>query len=388
MRDARRYDRDLPVRWRQCLPLIGLVPLAALLEWVAGRAPAVVERVYSESAYPILLRSIGACTGWFPFSLAEVVLVLLAVLLGIVALRTTADLLRRRRTISNVVVRGVVEGLAAVGILFAAGVILSGLNYQRIPFAERAGLDTRPAAAAELRSLCERLVSEANELRQHVDEDERGVMRLRDAPREALTRATFGFQRCGSMYPVLDGLPAVRAKRAITPLLSAIGLRGLFCPYTEEAIVDMGTPPANLPHTVCHELAHQLGFAREGEASYIAYLACRLHPDPDFRYSGALEALTYSLSVLARVDPRTYREIFPRIGAGVRRDWNASSSFWERRRVVSRPTFDRALDAYLKLGGETMGVKSYEGIVGVLIAEQRARNAGGLKGSAVQRRRE
>jgi len=66
--------------------------------------------------------------------------------------------------------------------------------------------------------------------------------------------------------------------------------RSLF-PFTGEANVNISMPHTSIPFTACHEMAHQIGFAREDEANFIAYIACKNHPSPDFQYSGILSAL-------------------------------------------------------------------------------------------------
>ena len=59
-------------------------------------------------------------------------------------------------------------------------------------------------------------------------------------------------------------LPLVPAKWTRFPaLFSALGIAGLYFPFTGEAIVNGDDLPDTLPFTICHELAHQAGFARE-----------------------------------------------------------------------------------------------------------------------------
>ncbi len=54
-----------------------------------------------------------------------------------------------------------------------------------------------------------------------------------------------------------------------------IGFAGYYNPFTGEAQVNMLDPDFRLPYTTCHEMGHQLGYAKENEANFIGFLACR-----------------------------------------------------------------------------------------------------------------
>jgi len=64
--------------------------------------------------------------------------------------------------------------------------------------------------------------------------------------------------------------------------MSYLGIGGVYFPFTGEANVNISMPHTSIPFTACHEMAHQIGFAREDEANFIAYIACKNHPSPDF----------------------------------------------------------------------------------------------------------
>ena len=87
-----------------------------------------------------------------------------------------------------------------------------------------------------------------------------------------------------------------------SPLLARLGIGGFYFPLTAEPHVDVELPDSEIPFCASHEVAHELGFAREDEANYVGYLLCRLHPDADFKYSGAYMASRHALAALASVD--------------------------------------------------------------------------------------
>jgi len=49
--------------------------------------------------------------------------------------------------------------------------------------------------------------------------------------------------------------------------MSYLGIGGVYFPFTGEANVNISMPHTSIPFTACHEMAHQIGFAREDEAT-------------------------------------------------------------------------------------------------------------------------
>jgi hypothetical protein len=199
-------------------------------------------------------------------------------------------------------------------------------------------------------------------------------MRLRAGRRAALDAAHEGLQRAGArLLPALSG-PRVRPKGAlVSPLLARMGISGIFVPFTGEAHVNSTLPDVDLPFAASHELAHERGLAREDEANYAASLACRLHPDGDFRYAGALVTSLYVQSALARIARPQALALEARRSAGVHRDQRALAEWSRRYRSRLSEVTDRVNDTYLRSQGQPLGVRSYGAMVDLLLAEKRAR---------------
>lgn len=50
------------------------------------------------------------------------------------------------------------------------------------------------------------------------------------------------------------------------------------------------------PYVTAHEMAHQLGYAKENEANFVGFLACRSYDNPAFRYSAYYDMYNYALT--------------------------------------------------------------------------------------------
>ena len=73
-----------------------------------------------------------------------------------------------------------------------------------------------------------------------------------------------------------------------------MGFSGYFNPFTNETQLNWHTPKNSQPITQAHEQAHQLGFAAENEANFIAFLVSNENNNIFIRYSAlniCIEAL-------------------------------------------------------------------------------------------------
>lgn len=344
---------------------------------LAVRHPRAVEGVYARHVYPVVALAASTLTGALPFSVAE-----LLVGAGLLALVAAAVRLGRRWRRSRVPAGGRAAALARAGarlVLIAGVVVLAfdvlwGFNYDREPVATILAYDVAPAGAEELDRLTADLLAESEALRTALPEDAGGVLRLVDGHRGAMARAPRGY---ASGDPRRLPLPTVAGRPKLvlfSPILSYLGISGIFVPFTGEASVNGTLPDWEIPFTASHELAHQRGFAREDEANYVGYLACRSHPDRDFRYSGAFSAALYALSALAPADRAAYGRLRGSLGDPLRRDLAAAAAW--RRRYESRlgDVEERVNDTYLRTQGQREGVRSYGRMVDLMLAERRERS--------------
>ncbi len=353
------------------MPLVLLIPAGAALQLLAARQTGFAD-AYASAFYPAVVRIYVGLTGWLPFSVAEVVVVALAALFVTRGVRNLRRVLGRDLRARDLFLRFGRSALSWLAVAYALFVVW-GLNYHRTPLADFAGYDTGPPEVLELRALGEELADAANALRREVVEDGDGVMRLAAGRGQALLRARAGFDPLRRRTPDLVPGRAGRAKglHLLATPMSILGAEGIFLMWTGEPSVNMNVPDPALPWSACHEVAHQVGWAREDEASFVGYLACQGHPDADFRYGGALGALRYALGALARVDPQGARELSERLEPGVRRDQEALAAYSRRWRSRVQDTAGSTYDVYLKSQGQTAGRASYGKVVDLLLAYRR-----------------
>ena len=247
--------------------------------------------------------------------------------------------------------------------------LLLGFNYHRQPLSVSMALPVRDRPVEELARLAIFLVAETNEAREHCLEDEQGVFCLQDSFAAHQQYAIEAYRLAGEQYPVLARPIEARAKGVILSRpWSHTQIVGVFNPVFAEANINTAPPSFTLSATICHELAHVQGIAREDEANFLAFLTGRLHDHPDVRYSANVTALISVGNRLYKLDPACYQIIFSALADPVRRDLTAQREFW---RVYEGPVEKIATavnDQYLKLNRQIDGVYSYGRAVDLMLA--------------------
>lgn len=313
---------------------------------LAGRAPGVVDAVYSRRIYPLLASLLAHLTGWIPFSLAEWVFLILGLVLLAVLVRSWKTARRQRRGIIESGASAALKTLATFGWIWGVFLLLWGLNYQR----------TRPVALFELpprpsreqaREWTDMIGKRLDLLRPGLEEDRRGVVVMPEDLR-ALDEEICQLQARALREM---GLPPVSAGRTktflISPLLLRWGISGTYGPFTGEPNIVSPAPPGLLPAIVAHERAHLSGLAWEEAASFVGLRTLWQSEDPRLRYSAWLSLWLYvHPSVKGRVP-------------AVQRDLRALAAFARRHRGWEAPAVRNAYSAYLRGHGVAGGAASY-----------------------------
>ena len=362
-----RISPDLKSWW----PVLFL-PAGLLLFYGTSRMNEWVEKVYSRHIFKFIAQVLSHIAGVFPFSLGEALVIFLMIFILCRIILFFRKIIAQKEERKAAVLTAIRRIAITVSIIYFLFVFLWGLNYNRLTFAELSGLEVKPSSVDELEEVCFILAERCNNLRTTLDEDLNGVMKIDGGRRSALERAGKGYIEASRDYPVLSGKYG-RPKGVVCSFaMSYTGTLGIYSVFTAEPNVNMDMADCDIPSTICHEMAHQRGFAREDEANYIAYLTCSYHPDDDFKYSGALLALIYAGNALYEHAPEKYKQLRAEYSPGVVRDLRAISDFWSEYEGPVEDISSSINDTYLKANRQSDGVESYGRMVDLLLAEYRA----------------
>lgn len=359
--------------YNKTLLLMLLLPAGIILSAVSSNFSYTTEKIYSSNFYRFIGRPLSLLTGIFPFSLGELIIVFLTLFILFNIVRLLIKILGSSKNKKLYIADFLCNAAISVSIVYFVFIIIWGLNYNRLPWAKLANLDVKPASVEELSAVCRDLIERANALRPKVSENSRGVMYLKDGYRGALNRAHYGYDAISGAYPAIAGKYGNPKPVILSSLMSYTGITGVYFPFTGEANVNVAVPDSTIPATICHEMAHQRGFAREDEANYIAYLVCVNHPDADFQYSGVQLALITSMNTLYNHDFDRYKSLSSMYSAGVKRDLAENNEYWVKYEGPVEKVSDRINNAYLKANFQKDGVYSYGRMVDLLIAEYRSK---------------
>jgi hypothetical protein len=350
----------MPVRRK--ITWIGVVLLAAAIR-VFSYYPSAVEKYYARGLYPVIARLQRMVFGWIPFSIGDVLYLAAILVLIYRMVRLIRQLIRgeaEKGWFLHLLRRAVFVFLW-IYVLFNG---LWGLNYDRLGIADQLQLEVKPYSTAELYQLTEILVGQLNVLDSNgrIHRAELSHMRtLRDGAigaydSLALRDPQFAY-RSPSVKPSLFSYPGLY-----------IGFAGYYNPFTGEAQVNTIDPLFAQPYTTCHEMGHQLGYAKENEANFIGFLAARSSPDPVFRYSVYLDLFLYAVRELYARDSVQARSFRDSLGPGVRADLRELQRFNRKYANPLEPVIWRLYGRYLRANRQPHGIVTYSDVMAWLIA--------------------
>ncbi|MBQ3483620.1 MAG: DUF3810 domain-containing protein [Clostridia bacterium] len=343
---------------------LGLAALSLVLYLIAVASPRFADG-FNSTVGAAVRALLAHLTSWIPFSLAEMLIYcipLLLIGLGIYVYRRRCATWR-----SMWVFVGCIA--AAFSLLFSLFVFSFGTGYHTPTLDERLGLSAGEITAEDLERTTAILTAIVTETADTVTfgDDGFSVMpydldtlndRLLDAYGTVCAEHGFISSLNSRIKPVL-------ASKA----MSYTHITGVYSYFTGEANLNVAFPDYTIPYTAAHELAHQRGIARENEANFVAFLVCMASDDPYIRYSGALNLLEYVSSALARADAARYRAWLKGLDARVRGELVAYSHFFDTYRDSSASLVAGAVnDTYLKLHGNEAGTASYGLVVELAVA--------------------
>jgi hypothetical protein len=352
--------------------LLVLIPISALLIFIAKNSSYFAEQIFALHIYKYISQIISLVFGIFPFSVTEIIAVLLPFLFLFILIRFFIQLLNDREKRVQRVLLGALNIFCFGSLALFFFVILAGINYYRYPFSYYSELEIYDSSVDELYALNESLVQDVNSLRANAETDENGVFKLTTNVYELADMADDAMEHLAEEYPVLGGKYASPKPVYLSYLMSYSEIAGIFMPYTMEANVNTAFTDYFIPATMLHELAHLRGFMREDEANYIAYLAGMISGNDEIAYSSAMLALTIAGNALYDQSIDLYFQIRDQYSEGVLRDIMAKKAYLQNydNRVISTLSH-KINDTYLKANSQTDGVKSYGRMVDLLLAKYR-----------------
>lgn len=321
--------------------------------------PEFVEKYYSLGLFPFISKIFRHLFGWIPFSVGDVFYSALTIL----ALRWLYFNIKRIKTKPIGFFLDITATLSIVYFMFN---LLWGFNYYRVPLHQTLGVE-REYTTEQLITLTENLIVKANALHNVLGAQDSVMIVNPYLHRETFENSTLGYDNLSEKFPTFSYHPKSIKTSAWSLGLTYMGYSGYYNPFTAEAQVNDMILGHRFAVVTCHEEAHQLGYAAENEANFLAYLAATHNDDLYFQYAGTIFALRYCVNELARRDMDLYDEMIDTVNFGILESYREVREFWQSyegpMEWFSKIFFDR----FLKVNNQELGIKSYSYMVALLV---------------------
>jgi hypothetical protein len=333
---------------------VSILPQLVFIYYVR-RNPEWVESYYSEKFYPLVSKLHVGFFNIFSFSAGD----LLYFFMIVFSIRYFYKFFTVEVKNPLLIVGDIGALVALISLLFH---LTWGINYHRKPLNEQMGMSIE-YDQTDLESTLNDLITKSNELHLSLVENDSLAVNFPYSKEELLEKAV-------SFDPLTNNQleEIYKVKKSLFSLpLSYMGYSGYLNPITLEAQVNSKIPKISFITTILHETAHQMGYASEKEANFIAFFSAINSEDPYVQYAGYTFAIRYCYGDLLISDREKAIEIIGNLNPGIIKNIRAVNQFWVEYINPLRPFFKKTYDGYLKVNGQKSGIMSYNEMVGMVI---------------------
>jgi hypothetical protein len=342
--------------------------ILALILFGLSQFPSLIEQVYSPYFFHFISIGLRFITQKIPVAIGEwvfVILIIILIIKSVEHLYKNKYILKQSRFWRNTLF-GALLVLVKLYVVFE---LIWGFNYQKPNPSTRFHLSVPNGyTQAQMDQLSLELIQELNQTRAKLTDS-----LLTEVPKKDIFDAAVKeYDQIVQQYPFLKyEIPCV--KFAQFPLWGDyLGYLAFYQPITGEAIVRPDLPLLTLPFTITHEIAHQIGYASETEANFIAYVIGAETKDSLFHYSMLLQLFSYAqmaeLQLLAeKNDFKHWEQVVKRnkhlLAPNVLEDRRKIKAFFMERSGRLIPASVSIYDQFLQLNKQVKGIQSYNDVL-------------------------
>jgi hypothetical protein len=319
-----------------------------------------VEQYYSKGLYMFICRVMHPVFNLFPFSIGDLLYVLVMLCLIYFVLRLIVLVFKKQFINAGNLILGLVIAVQIAMVIFY---LFWGINYYRPPAAERLNLRDTSYTTADLQAVTCIIIDSANACRARVtpadlQQDNSTIYQTAIAAVKKLSADSANFRAYS---------PRVKSS-LLTLFMNYIGTSGYYNPFTTEAQVNYQMPVFDRPVVACHEMSHQMGYGAEDEANFAGFLAGIGSRDRLLRYSAYHLALDECMRALRHRDTLANNELKTHLSKSVRNDFKAERAYWLSFRGKAGILSSIFYDDFLKANNQPQGLNTYNQMVLLLMA--------------------
>jgi hypothetical protein len=341
-----------------------LLIISAIIIKFASTQPLWIEENYSTGLYPIISKIQRSIFGWIPFSIGDL---FYGFLVLIIIFKTVQFIkyIYRKKVNRQYLLNGLKQVLFFFLFVYVFFYSLWGLNYSRKGVSYQLNLEVKKYSLQEIDTVTNLLQQRLNLYAGTISLKERDSFNKK---RILFNKATEAYLYANNSYPFLKYDPQSIKPSLFSYLGNYFGFQGYYNPFSGEGQVNTTIPRFLEPFVSAHEVAHQLGYAKENEANFVAFIACRSYPNNTYRYSMYFDMYLYAISELDRKDSLLAKSYSGKLHPQAKKDIEEYREFLRKYRNQIEPVISWIYDGYLQANDQPEGKRAYNQVVAFLIA--------------------
>lgn len=353
----------------------GLALLSVAVYKITENFPEFITEHYSHGMFNIITMVGKGIAGIFPFSVGEILFLLLVVGIAFAFIytitKTIIIIIRKQPFFWQPAFRffSLIVILAELALtMFIWG---GGLNYNGMTISQQLNFPSRTYSASELYDMTVEYIEKANNLRISLPEAEDGSLEreynfteMSNLAREAYDRIPVRYSSTLATGYFTKAKPAM-----LSTWMCYTNITGIYPYLVPEPIINTKIPATSMATTMCHEMAHQRAIAREDEANYISFIACTSSTNSYFQYSGYYMAVINCLNSLYSVNYELWVDAWKQMSSEMVTDITASQKFWQQYKTPVGEISEKVNDTYLQANNIKDGAASYGRLTDLLLAD-------------------
>ncbi len=355
---SRLFDR-LMKSWSWVLLIVATI----LIKW-ASWYPEWVENNYTYGIYPVITRIQRFLFGWIPFSIGDLFYGFLLLVIIFRSYRFFKMAFQEKLNRGYFVI-GLQQAIFFFLFVYVFFNLLWGLNYNRRGLSAQLGMVVKPYSLADLDTLTTGIQKRLNAYAAFVTEAQRDSFSKK---KNLFRESTLAYKNAAKQFSYLAYQPSSVKPSLFSYAGNYLGFQGYYNPFSGEAQVNTTIPRFLEPFVTAHEIAHQLGYGKENEANFVAFLACKNYDSPVFRYSMYFDIYIYALNELSKKDSAHARSFYQKLHPRVVNDIKTMRKFYASYKNPVEPVIAWFYGHFLKANNQPGGKQSYNEVVAWLVA--------------------
>ncbi|MFN0292113.1 DUF3810 domain-containing protein [Pedobacter helvus] len=331
-----------------------ILSIISIFIFAVGFFPKVVENYYSQGIYRVTSLVQRYISSIFPFAIGD----FLYALLIFYAIRSVIIFISKQRKTKKHYFSFCLKCLNFVLIIYISFKLLWGLNYSRPRINEQLQISDQPYSKDQLLKLNTFFLQKLDSLGKTINTN---AFNFTTKELEEISATAYN-QLAAKQHFFRYKYMAVKPVTS-SWLVSKTGIEGYYNPFSGEANINQRLPNFVLPFVTCHEIAHQIGVAKEDEANLVGYLTAIHSASRQFQYSAYYNMLRYVLFEIRMKYPEDYNIIIEKIPKNILDNLKKEREFWAKYNGAMSVYMGKTFDKILKLNNQRKGIKSYQDIV-------------------------